>query len=119
MVYDSNKKLLGVGDAWPSAIKTGKGKHVIRLQVRVCAGVRVCACADESCRLACMRELIFGEVVLFILSCFLPRSFLFLTLQFYFSLTHTLLSTGGVASPRFHPPCAVDDVHPLSHLTGR
>ena len=34
MVFDSSKKLLGVGDAWPSAVKTGKGKHFIRLQVR-------------------------------------------------------------------------------------
>jgi hypothetical protein len=30
MVFDSKKKLLGVGDAWPSAVKVGKGKHTVR-----------------------------------------------------------------------------------------
>ena len=34
MLYDSKKKLLGVGDAWPKPIKTGKGKHTLLLQVR-------------------------------------------------------------------------------------
>jgi len=34
MVYDSKKKLIGTGDAWPSSIKCGKGKYVIRLNVR-------------------------------------------------------------------------------------
>ena len=34
LLYDSRKKLLGSGDAWPPAIKVGKGKHTVRLQVR-------------------------------------------------------------------------------------
>lgn len=34
MIYDSKKSLIGVGDAWPSAIKINKGKYTVRLQVR-------------------------------------------------------------------------------------
>ena len=33
LIFDSKKKLLGSGDAWPSAVKIGKGRHVIRLQI--------------------------------------------------------------------------------------
>ena len=34
MVYDSSKKLLGVSDCWPDAIKCKKGDITIRLQIR-------------------------------------------------------------------------------------
>ena len=34
MLYDNNKRLVGVGDAWPSAIKTKKGKHKMFIQIR-------------------------------------------------------------------------------------
>lgn len=34
MVYDSNKRYVGKGDAWPSKIKLVKGKYTVRLQVR-------------------------------------------------------------------------------------
>jgi len=34
LVEDDKGKLLGVADAWPDAIKLGKGKHRIRCQVR-------------------------------------------------------------------------------------
>lgn len=34
MIYDSRKKLIGTGDAWPSSIKCSKGKFIIRLNVR-------------------------------------------------------------------------------------
>jgi hypothetical protein len=33
-LYDVSKRLIGVGDAWPKAIKTGKGKHTLQMQVR-------------------------------------------------------------------------------------
>jgi tripeptidyl-peptidase-2 len=35
LVEDDKGKLLGVSDAWPDAIKLGKGKHRIRCQVRL------------------------------------------------------------------------------------
>ncbi|CAM9827501.1 unnamed protein product [Phaeothamnion confervicola] len=34
MVFDGSKKLLGSGDAWPGAVKCGKGDHCVRVQVR-------------------------------------------------------------------------------------
>lgn len=34
MVFDSKKKLLFVGDAWPKGKKIGKGKHTVRLQAK-------------------------------------------------------------------------------------
>jgi tripeptidyl-peptidase-2 len=34
MIFDSNKRLCGVSDAWPSAIKCGKGEHTARVCVR-------------------------------------------------------------------------------------
>jgi tripeptidyl-peptidase-2 len=34
LVFDGNKKLLGVGDSWPSEVKVPKGSITIRLQVR-------------------------------------------------------------------------------------
>jgi len=34
MIYDAKKMLMGVGDAWPSYVKLGKGKYTVRLQVR-------------------------------------------------------------------------------------
>lgn len=35
MIFDTKKKLLGVGDAWPKSIKlNSKGKHTIRLQIK-------------------------------------------------------------------------------------
>jgi Tripeptidyl peptidase II len=33
-VYDGKKKLLGSGDCFPSAIKTQKGKHTVRIQIK-------------------------------------------------------------------------------------
>lgn len=33
-LYDASKRLVGVGDAWPKAIKTGKGKHTLQMQLR-------------------------------------------------------------------------------------
>ena len=33
LVFDSKKKLIGTGDAWPSAIKIGKGRHVVRCTI--------------------------------------------------------------------------------------
>ena len=34
LIFDSKRKLLGSGDAWPSAVKIGKGRHVVRLQIK-------------------------------------------------------------------------------------
>ncbi|CAM9301659.1 unnamed protein product, partial [Chrysoparadoxa australica] len=34
MLFDSNKKLLGVSDCWPTAIKCPKGDNIARLQIR-------------------------------------------------------------------------------------
>jgi tripeptidyl-peptidase-2 len=34
MVYDKNKKLLGTGDFRPSPIRTLKGKHTVRIQIK-------------------------------------------------------------------------------------
>jgi hypothetical protein len=34
LIFDSRRKLMGQGDAWPSATKLGKGRHVVRLQVK-------------------------------------------------------------------------------------
>lgn len=34
MVYDANKKLLSVGDIYPSEVKLKKGDHTVRLLVR-------------------------------------------------------------------------------------
>jgi hypothetical protein len=33
-VFDSNKKYLGCGDAWPDAVKVAKGENTIRMQIR-------------------------------------------------------------------------------------
>jgi tripeptidyl-peptidase II len=34
MIYDGDKKFLGVGDSWPKDVKTPKGTMTIRLQIR-------------------------------------------------------------------------------------
>eukprot|EP00742_Colponemidia_sp_Colp-10_P008114 GILJ01008758.1.p1 GENE.GILJ01008758.1~~GILJ01008758.1.p1 ORF type:complete len:1249 (+),score=195.85 GILJ01008758.1:73-3819(+) len=34
MLFDNNKRMMGVGDAWPEGTKLSKGEHVVRLQLR-------------------------------------------------------------------------------------